>query len=130
MHIIISLDGLASMDRIVREPIKIIVTQCFSTTNVAIPSIDDASGKCKWRVTLPPTPGSIQESYTITATSQKYGSIKISDVLFGDVWVCSGQSNMQFTVSQVRSEIEYTTAEYYIICTTERQCVYVCVCVA
>ena len=62
---------------------------------------DNSSGKCKWRVTLPPTPGSSQESYTITATSQKHGSIKISDVLFGDVWVCSGQSNMQFTVSQV-----------------------------
>lgn len=62
---------------------------------------DDTSGKCKWRVTLPPTQGSTQESYTITANSQKYGSIKISDVLFGDVWVCSGQSNMQFTVSQV-----------------------------
>lgn len=62
---------------------------------------DDTSGSCKWRVTLPPTPGSLQESYTITAISQKHGSIKISDILFGDVWVCSGQSNMQFTVSQV-----------------------------
>ena len=25
----------------------------------------------------------------------------IQDVYFGDVWVCSGQSNMQFTVAQV-----------------------------
>ena len=58
---------------------------------------DNSSGKCKWLVTLPPTPGSSQESYTITATSQIHGSIKISDVLFGDVW----GSNMQFTVSQV-----------------------------
>ena len=64
-------------------------------------STDDTSGKCKWRVTLPPTVGSSQESYTVTVTSQKHGSIKISDVLFGDVWICSGQSNMQFTVSQV-----------------------------
>ncbi len=39
--------------------------------------------------------------YTITATSEKYSSISLSDVLFGDVWVCSGQSNMQFTVPQV-----------------------------
>ena len=62
---------------------------------------DDETGSCKWRVTLPPTQGSLQESFTITATSQKHGSIKISDVLFGDVWICSGQSNMQFTVSQV-----------------------------
>ena len=28
-------------------------------------------------------------------------TIALEDVLFGDVWVCSGQSNMAFTVSQV-----------------------------
>lgn len=26
---------------------------------------------------------------------------RVHDVLFGDVWLCSGQSNMQMTVSQV-----------------------------
>ena len=60
-----------------------------------------ATGMCKWVVTLPATKADAQTTYTITATSQKHGSIKISDVLFGDVWVCSGQSNMQFTVPQV-----------------------------
>ena len=39
--------------------------------------------------------------YTVTATSQKHGSATLQDVLFGDVWICSGQSNMQFTVPQV-----------------------------
>jgi len=39
---------------------------------------------------------------TITASSQKYGSMTLSDVLFGDVWVCSGQSNMQFALPQVK----------------------------
>ena len=28
-------------------------------------------------------------------------TLSIHDVLFGDVWLCSGQSNMQMTVSQV-----------------------------
>ena len=27
--------------------------------------------------------------------------LTITDVLFGDVWICSGQSNMQFSMSQV-----------------------------
>ena len=54
---------------------------------------------CKWRVTLPPTTDI--GPYVITAKSQKYGNISLSDVLFGDVWICSGQSNMQFTVPQV-----------------------------
>ena len=42
--------------------------------------------------------------HTITATSvvdDVAETITLKDVLFGDVWVCSGQSNMAFTVSQV-----------------------------
>ncbi|XP_033740503.1 sialate O-acetylesterase-like [Pecten maximus] len=51
-----------------------------------------------WRVTLDPVnePG----PYTITARSS-VGEITLTDVLFGDVWLCSGQSNMQFTTAQV-----------------------------
>ncbi|XP_048767648.1 sialate O-acetylesterase-like [Ostrea edulis] len=36
--------------------------------------------------------------YTVSATSS-LGTLQISDVLFGDVWLCSGQSNMEFTVA-------------------------------
>ena len=60
------------------------------------------SGKCKWHVTLPPIKADSQTSYTITATSQKHGSIKISDILFGDVYICSGQSNMVFPLPHVK----------------------------
>jgi len=38
----------------------------------------------------------------ITASSQNYGSKTLSDVVFGDVWVCSGQSNMQFALPQLK----------------------------
>ena len=37
---------------------------------------------------------------TISITSRD-GNVTISDVLFGDVWVCSGQSNMQFKMHGV-----------------------------
>jgi len=30
-------------------------------------------------------------------------SITLKDVLFGDVWICSGQSNMHFTVAEVNT---------------------------
>ena len=50
---------------------------------------------------LPPTAADAKTSYTITVSSDKYGEASISDVMFGDVWICSGQSNMQFAVSQV-----------------------------
>ncbi|XP_032954409.1 sialate O-acetylesterase isoform X2 [Rhinolophus ferrumequinum] len=40
-------------------------------------------------------------------------TLKVRDVLFGDVWLCSGQSNMQMTVSQIfnaTSELSNTAA--------------------
>lgn len=46
------------------------------------------------------------------------GSLKIADVMFGDIWLCSGQSNMQFTLSMVnQSDRQHTcqiTYMYYI----------------
>lgn len=52
-----------------------------------------------WSFQLPETaPGG---PHTLTAeTSQE--KITLSDVMFGDVWICSGQSNMQFTLNMVR----------------------------
>lgn len=38
--------------------------------------------------------------YTIAVTSQD-GHVTLTDVMFGDVWVCSGQSNMAFTMARV-----------------------------
>lgn len=38
--------------------------------------------------------------YVISAVSS-LGTIQISDVLFGDVWICSGQSNMEFNTDKV-----------------------------
>ena len=38
--------------------------------------------------------------YTIQAVLEQ-DKLTLTDVLFGDVWVCSGQSNMVFTINQV-----------------------------
>lgn len=58
-----------------------------------------AAGTCHWKVVLSPTDAG--GPHTITASSENYGNASLQDVLFGDVWICSGQSNMQFTVPQV-----------------------------
>ena len=41
-------------------------------------------------------------------------TIKLNDILFGDVWICSGQSNMAFTVKSIfNGSIEIENAERY-----------------
>ncbi len=49
-----------------------------------------------WRVDLPPLP--TQET-PLTMTITGVNSIKIEDVLVGEVWLASGQSNMSFALS-------------------------------
>jgi sialate O-acetylesterase len=49
----------------------------------------------KWRVDLAPLPDGTPP-VTLTVTGKN--SVTISDVLVGDVWLCSGQSNMGFSL--------------------------------
>ena len=52
-----------------------------------------------WKVWLPSTEAG--GPYTITADSQQYGVIVLTDIMFGNVWICGGQSNMAFTLNGV-----------------------------
>lgn len=53
-----------------------------------------------WRAALKPVEAG--GPYNLTASqSITNSSITLTDVLFGDTWLCSGQSNMAFTVGQV-----------------------------
>jgi sialate O-acetylesterase len=47
----------------------------------------------KWKIMLPAVPAGGPYQIELHSTGQ---TIMISDVLFGDVWLCSGQSNMNF----------------------------------
>ena len=51
-----------------------------------------------WRAELPAKPAG--GPYTLEVRTQSGASQSISDVLVGDVWLCSGQSNMEFPVSR------------------------------
>ncbi len=54
----------------------------------------------QWQVELPASPADAQGS-TITATDST-GSATLSDVLVGDVWLASGQSNMEWNIRQTQ----------------------------
>lgn len=58
----------------------------------------DADGK--WRIDLDAMKVSA-EARTLTVTGSRTAqSVKLDDVLVGEVWLCSGQSNMDFTVAK------------------------------
>ncbi|XP_039620043.1 LOW QUALITY PROTEIN: sialate O-acetylesterase [Polypterus senegalus] len=70
----------------------------------------------KWKAVLPPMkPGG---PFTLVAQQESTnGNVtvrKINDILFGDVWLCGGQSNMEMTLSQViNSSEELSQAEKF-----------------
>jgi sialate O-acetylesterase len=55
----------------------------------------DAQGN--WQVTLPALPRG--QSGAVTVRSASGASLQLDDVVTGDVWLCSGQSNMDLPVS-------------------------------
>jgi len=64
----------------------------------------EAGADGKWTVKLDPMPVNAQpQTLTIEGTSKK----EIQDVLIGEVWMCSGQSNMGFTLNgETNGDIE------------------------
>jgi sialate O-acetylesterase len=58
----------------------------------------DAAGR--WTATLPPMAAGGR--YTLDARASSGTTQSATDILVGDVWLCSGQSNMEFGVAQSR----------------------------
>ncbi len=69
-----------------------------------------ADDKGKWTLKLDPVPASAKPAVlTIKGTSTK----ELKNILVGEVWICSGQSNMQFAVnSAIDADLEIATAKY------------------
>jgi len=64
----------------------------------------------KWLVKLSPLKATAQP---LTLKVKEANEVVIDDVLVGEVWICSGQSNMQWEVSQsTNAELEIATAKY------------------
>src|SRR5437773_7553265 len=60
------------------------------------PQTTTADDKGKWRITLDP----INSEQPLTVTIGGKNSITLSDVAVGEVWLASGQSNMELRVNQ------------------------------
>ena len=67
----------------------------------------DANGK--WKLTLPPEEAGGPFQLVVSGKN----TLTLSDVLIGEVWICSGQSNMQWTVANSdNAEKEIADANY------------------
>lgn len=69
-----------------------------------------ADAKGKWTVKLDPLPASAKP---VTLSIQGSNLVKLTNILVGEVWICSGQSNMQWSVSQsYDADLEIATAKF------------------
>lgn len=55
----------------------------------------------KWRVLLDPVSEAGPFTITVEVKGESAQILKLNDVMFGDVWLCAGQRNMEFPVSMV-----------------------------
>ncbi|BCU78855.1 sialate O-acetylesterase [Luteolibacter sp. LG18] len=63
----------------------------------------------RWKLTLPAQAASA-EGRTLTVTETGAAPVEVKDVLVGEVWLASGQSNMEFRVGQTRPEDQQLAA--------------------
>jgi len=66
-----------------------------------------ADDKGAWKVTLQPVKAD-GKSHTMTIAGKN--KIVLDDILIGEVWLGSGQSNMQWSINQSQKSKEYTAA--------------------
>lgn len=71
------------------------VTVTGSWNNTPVSATADASGK--WRLKLP-TPPAVTDGTTYTVTIAESNTVTLSNVAIGEVWILSGQSNMDIPI--------------------------------
>ena len=112
-----------------RAPQKAIVWGYANSTNIPITltmnnkvyetvssSSNSIGDEAIWSVTLDAqtAEGPFQVKVTHPLANGTLETIMLDDVLFGDVWFCSGQSNMQFAVNEMfNASIEIANANQY-----------------
>jgi sialate O-acetylesterase len=85
--------------------------ETFETVSSAVVS---NAGGFYWQVDLPPTAGGFTQYDIAVSSSVKFEAATLTNVVFGDVYLCGGQSNMQFAVpGEFGAEDEITAADKY-----------------
>lgn len=90
------------------ESVIVQVDEMVNVTATITPPFNSSYATIWQAVLLPVTASFKSHVIKVTSTSEAgvVTSVSLNDVLFGSVWVCSGQSNMRFTVSQAYNASE------------------------
>ncbi|MCE2401406.1 9-O-acetylesterase [Candidatus Poribacteria bacterium] len=89
------------------EEISIILSAEGAESLAVLTTTADADGN--WRIDLPAMKAG--GPYTLQVTGSN--TLELTNVLFGEVWVCSGQSNMQWTVNASKDSAAEIAAAMY-----------------
>lgn len=87
------------------EPGTIVLVQLADHHAEAVTAEDG-----RWLATLAPLPAGGPYTMSITAGEE---TVTFGDVLIGEVWLCSGQSNMEWTLSLARDAEQEVAAAHY-----------------
>jgi sialate O-acetylesterase len=72
-----------------------------------------AAPDCRWSVTLSPMPASTEPKALVVVAEK---TLRVEDVVVGEVWLCSGQSNMEWPVSRAaNAETELAAANHPLL---------------
>ncbi len=89
------------------DPGEKVTVKIADQSHTATPGADGA-----WEVALSPMPAGGPHTLSISGKN----TLTFDDVLFGEVWICSGQSNMQWPVAAANdADLEIATAKYPMI---------------
>ena len=80
------------------------------STGESVGTTADANGD--WSVTLPAMPATTNGAVMLTITSGSR-ELQVTNVLVGDVWLCSGQSNMDFDLNGADGSAEEIASANY-----------------
>jgi sialate O-acetylesterase len=73
-------------------------------------AVTDQNGR--WSVTLAAQPMSKKP---LKLTVEGNNTVEVADLLVGDVWLCSGQSNMEFPLGACDADADIRTADFPLI---------------
>lgn len=84
------------------------VTVTLSSDGEVLARADGVCRDGKWLVTLPPMEA--RENVTVVVTSGAFEKV-MTNVAIGEVWLCGGQSNMEFELQNITGGREYLTKD-------------------